>query len=455
MSELPARPDPDQLRRQARELLRAATEGQLAARDRLRAVSDRVTLSAAQLALAREYGFSSWPALRAEAERRRSAELRPQERRSFGGAEAIDTAAGRLAPGLLIIGPDNAALAASLTPASPRASPHPRGLASSSARTRARAVLAEAGRAWLRQLNFDDVVVRDDQGRNYGLRVENSEGHVQQSGQTREPISLTLKLDPIPARGCRWFELRNQQGTAARLLPSARPAVRISQAPAAGSQAEQALAEEALWLISLRLDQTSQDADQQRFLQGRCARALGRAEELRRSGELDPASGLPGQLAGLCASLAGQPSPADGGLPVGWTGMLGAAERTDGTHCHLDIAASLPPVDDVAVQVDSLISESRSWRIQLCAHPSWWIYSKDGKHKRTVMSVRAEDNLGGMYVSTFGGSTGRDGYEDLVLMFRPRLDPAADSVELIFASAGAELAVRVALAPVTKPELRP
>jgi hypothetical protein len=35
------------------------------------AVSERVTLSAAQLAVAREYGFPSWPALRAEAERRR------------------------------------------------------------------------------------------------------------------------------------------------------------------------------------------------------------------------------------------------------------------------------------------------------------------------------------------------------------------------------------------------
>ena len=44
MSELPDRPDLDQLRRQARELLRAATEDEPHARARIRAVSEQVTL---------------------------------------------------------------------------------------------------------------------------------------------------------------------------------------------------------------------------------------------------------------------------------------------------------------------------------------------------------------------------------------------------------------------------
>jgi hypothetical protein len=61
MSELPERPDLDQLRRQARELLRAAAKGQPAAVARLRAVSERVTLSAAQLAVARDYGYRAGP----------------------------------------------------------------------------------------------------------------------------------------------------------------------------------------------------------------------------------------------------------------------------------------------------------------------------------------------------------------------------------------------------------
>jgi hypothetical protein len=72
MSQLPARPDLDQLRRQARELHRAALGGDARALRRLRQVSGTVTLSAAQLAIAREAGFASWPRLKAEVERRRA-----------------------------------------------------------------------------------------------------------------------------------------------------------------------------------------------------------------------------------------------------------------------------------------------------------------------------------------------------------------------------------------------
>jgi uncharacterized protein len=70
MPELPDRPDLDQLRRQARELLRAAANGEARAVARLGTVSERVRLSAAQLAVAREHGFPSWPVLKAEVERR-------------------------------------------------------------------------------------------------------------------------------------------------------------------------------------------------------------------------------------------------------------------------------------------------------------------------------------------------------------------------------------------------
>ena len=77
MSQLPDRPDTDQLRRQARELHRAAVGGDARALGRLRQVSGKVTLSAAQLAIARDYGFASWPRLKAEAERRRAAAAPP------------------------------------------------------------------------------------------------------------------------------------------------------------------------------------------------------------------------------------------------------------------------------------------------------------------------------------------------------------------------------------------
>lgn len=72
MSALPGRLDLDQLRRQARELLRAAAANDERALDRIRAVSQKQTLSAAQLAIAREYGFPSWSKLRAEVLRRQA-----------------------------------------------------------------------------------------------------------------------------------------------------------------------------------------------------------------------------------------------------------------------------------------------------------------------------------------------------------------------------------------------
>src|SRR5262245_17303007 len=64
MPSLPTHPDLDQLRRQAKELLCAAQAGDPAAIARIRAVSEALTLATAQLALAREYGFASWPRLK-------------------------------------------------------------------------------------------------------------------------------------------------------------------------------------------------------------------------------------------------------------------------------------------------------------------------------------------------------------------------------------------------------
>ncbi len=70
MADLPARPDLDQLRHQAKDLLRAAQNGDPDAVARINAVSGRFILSSAQLALAREYGFASWAKLKLEVERR-------------------------------------------------------------------------------------------------------------------------------------------------------------------------------------------------------------------------------------------------------------------------------------------------------------------------------------------------------------------------------------------------
>ena len=65
MADLPAKPSLDHLR-QARDLLRAARAGDTTAADRIRAVADALTLTSAQLAVAREYGFASRTRLRYE-----------------------------------------------------------------------------------------------------------------------------------------------------------------------------------------------------------------------------------------------------------------------------------------------------------------------------------------------------------------------------------------------------
>ena len=83
MRQLPKRPDLDQLRRQARELQRR---------------SKPMTLSAAQLAVAREYGFPSWTRLKAEVDRRRSI-LKPEVRTWQGmrdwSAQLLERATGK------------------------------------------------------------------------------------------------------------------------------------------------------------------------------------------------------------------------------------------------------------------------------------------------------------------------------------------------------------------------
>src|SRR5687767_11359466 len=66
-SRLPARPSLEQLRKQAKDLLKAARAGDGSAQQRVAAivpgVSGEITLADAQFVLAREYGFENWPAL--------------------------------------------------------------------------------------------------------------------------------------------------------------------------------------------------------------------------------------------------------------------------------------------------------------------------------------------------------------------------------------------------------
>lgn len=67
-----SRTDLHQLRRQAKDLLRAAKRGEPAALSRLEAVSGRLILADARLAVARECGFDSWAMLKIEVVRRQT-----------------------------------------------------------------------------------------------------------------------------------------------------------------------------------------------------------------------------------------------------------------------------------------------------------------------------------------------------------------------------------------------
>ena len=73
MSRLPARPDLVRLRREARALQRACLAGDAQAARRLAAIAEedsprQIALTKAQTVVAREYGFASWPRLKAHVE---------------------------------------------------------------------------------------------------------------------------------------------------------------------------------------------------------------------------------------------------------------------------------------------------------------------------------------------------------------------------------------------------
>ncbi len=470
MPELPDRPDLDQLRRQARELLRAAADGEPGAVARLRAVSERVTLSAAQLAIAREHGCPSWPALRGEVERRRRlsessgrrlpggvapAPLNaPDDRWSLAGGAAIETSAGVLFPEALVVGPDHAALDACLMPsgngglatAGPRRLLAPgmpfarlvQGRARAARGARRRRADAAVATMWS-LARADDVTVTDERGARYALHPQQISGTRGPAGEFARSVSVRLGLDPVPSRDVRWLELRSQNGAATRLVRSARSAVRIGDlAPVTASPAERELQGQAFGLIELHLAGTGVPAD---ILRQRCSAALATIAEIQRSGELDPVSELPDQLRQLCAVLT-EHRPADG-LPRNWSRMLDAAQRADGPRQHLDIGAALPPIDGVTLQVDSLISWPDGWRLYLRAKPGWW--NEDGHRKWNPVSILGDDDRGGTYLTTFGGSTGHRGHEELALRFLPRLDPLARALKLTCRGASEEVVVDLGL----------
>ena len=301
MPDLPERADIDQLRRQARELLRAAVAGEPEALTRLRAVSERPTLAAAQLAVAREHGFRSWPALRSEAEsRRQSADrhlradaARPEAqditlgRWSFGGAGTIEVEEGELTLGILIAGPEGASLEASLE------------VAEAAARMR-------QYQRWFPELR--DVTVTDDQGSASTLGPPSGYADRQPGPGQRLRYEVACTLDPVPEGGSRWLDVQGRDSSVTRLLRSALVPVRVGGLSAvAGSPAEQELRDMAWWILLGYLDKAMREGPD---LKRRCRDVLAQTARLREGGPADGAAPCRVSSPACAQHLSGSARPA-------------------------------------------------------------------------------------------------------------------------------------------------
>lgn len=460
MPELPSRPNLDQLRRQARELLRSAQSGDIAALERIHAVSERVNLSAAQLVVAREHGFSSWEALRSEVGRRRSilapeassAEAtNPATSRSsmpsgvWRGAGSVTLAQGVLSPGTLLGWHDHAMFDATFA-----SFQHLR-----LRRTRRLSLfgrpfaLPTPGRPVLTVNDLDDMVVTDDVGTRYGVCHISSASFVSRLGADPDgPVDLSVRLEPAPPVEARWVELLGRDGTACRLVraPLAPSETRASSSvdTNAAEREVEALARSLLAHVLFFGQTVGRAKEKAGYVTDRqCADTLARAEELRATGALADGA-LLDDLRRLCATLA-----ADGettaAVPERWASLLERAVLADGRPFHLNVGAPLPASDRVELTVGALVSDPSGWLVTLTASPGWWRYSEDRHRKWAQFDVFAEDDLGGSYVSKFGGSSGAEGHEDVKLQFRPRLDPTARTVRLVFQGAREALTIAIEL----------
>jgi hypothetical protein len=463
MPGLPSHPDLDQLRRQARELLRAAVAGEQASITRIRVVSPQLTLSAAQLALAREYGFRSWPALRAEAEARRLAmiaqgqppaggtRLGPPptfgDRWSFGGGGAIETLTGLLHVEGLVAGPDGVTGRGSARPTLfARLVPW-----ESTLQEAAQGQPTQHGDdddvSWERHAmqtvsQIGDIAIVDDLGRSYAA--------LRPGGSSIPPgipwIDFEFGVDPVPGPHTRWLELTGQNGTVTRLLPSARVAARAGDVtPVTENPAERDLVRQARLITWIWLGAPAEPRVS--YARQTCPSLLARTAQARQAGTLEPTSELPDQIARLCAGLTGQES-ADA-LPSPWAAMLAAADQLDGSRHYLDIGLIVPPVDGVTIRLDALTCAPHGWRLHLRSADRWPVeVRRDGhgnlKQRWRSMQISADDDRGNSYIGDFGAfSSGDDSIAQSSVEFRTRLDPLSRRLTLTFTGLAEQVSIEI------------
>lgn len=253
-------------------------------------------------------------------------------RYSFGGSASIRTADGVLSPDLLAVSFGDAVL-------------HASGVLNANVPSR-RVLRRSRQEGWPR---FDDLTASDDKGATYTLIFKSGSVHPARPGEVQRRSAACFSVDPAPPGATLWIELGSQNGSATRLVPSSRVTVNVSHVSAVSADVavQHRLEELAYWLLGLRHSNPLHDWSMQ------CAQVLARSAEIQQSGEPDSAAELAGQLALLCDCLTDQPLPDN--VPARWRRFLDAAGQADGPQRHMDIAASLPQLDGLAVRLDHLV----------------------------------------------------------------------------------------------------
>ncbi len=455
--ELPSHPNLDQLRHLARDLLRAAIDGDETARRRIGAVSDRVNLTAAQLAIAREYGSASWRDLSAEVTRRRAGESQPHgaahpdkapvrpERRSknasWSAGPPITLAAGILRPHGVVFESGCAILRVGLDVSEE----HPGVVEPRRARWLSLLRPALRGRAMEAVVpRLEGLSVIDSCGSEYAWHQVAGSGHAQVVGRRRIPrqTEFQLSLDPAPGADVEWIELVGPDGARTRLVRGELAEARVVGPTPISSAGTHRVESIAYRLIAMRL---SGAPIGDRFLVEQSDGAMVQVAKMEEEGSSVPST-LKQDLAALCSFLS-EGTGDDHGLRARWKEMLDAGGLRDGRRCSADVDVSLPAVDGVTLHFRTIVSEDDAWSLGLTAEPDWSSYSEDRQQKRTVVDIVAEDDVGGTYVSLGGGgsrTSHNPGY-DVLLRFRPRMAPAAQRLRFLVRARTEQVEVDVVL----------
>lgn len=431
MPELPSRPNLDQLRHQARELLRSARSGDAEGLRRMAAVSDHVALASAQLALAREYGFSSWRQLVAEVEERRAAEPTDgpaavssgRRMPSWSAGPAVRLTDGFLQPRGVIPEPEGYVLRATVT-----------GTAGTEAVNR-RLFRRRPPRRPV--LGVEGLTIADSRGHAYVHSRSRGMGSVSSSSPGVEQAHLDLRLDPAPDPEAEWIELQGPDGASTRLLRGVPTAIEVEQLMPVDADAGRRHVEMlARRLLAMRLAGAPIGGP---FFVERCQQATAQLDALDTRGIAIPPAARD-DLTALCHHLTATADAAT--VPLGWRSVLENADKVGGMRRNADVAVELPPIDGITVTVDTVGFEDTSWCLYLRATPSWWSID----HQE--LALGASDDTGATYVAIHDGSLSfraNGGGHVVRQRFRPRLDPTASTVRMTLRGSHEAVALRIPL----------